>query len=118
MTLSNPLLRPRFRLPMPSLLLASMAALALLIAGCASVGKEFPADKVPLIRIGQTTQQEVREMFGSPWRVGLEDGKPTWTYGSYYYSAGGQKQAQDLVIRFDDRNRVSSYTYSTTDHDK
>lgn len=88
----------------------------LLVTGCATVGQEFPAEHVPDIRIGQTTQQDIKTLFGSPWRVGVENGTPTWTYGRYYYGAGGRQQAQDLVIRFDGRGVVSSYTYSTTDH--
>lgn len=95
---------------------AILAVLTLAMAGCATVGQDFPAQHVADIRIGQTTQQDIKQMFGSPWRVGVENGKTTWTYGRYYYSAGGQKQAQDLVVRFDARGVVSSYSYSTTDH--
>lgn len=104
--------------PWRALLLALLAVLALAPAGCATVGKDFPADRVGEIRIGTSTEQDIKAMFGSPWRVGVEDGKTTWTYGRYYYSAAGQKQAKDLVVRFDARGVVSSYTYSTTDHDK
>jgi len=39
------------------------------ITGCASVGQEFAASRVMELKIGETTQQEVREMFGAPWRI-------------------------------------------------
>lgn len=99
-----------------AMLLALAAALVLSAAGCATVGRDFPTAHVTDIRIGQTTQEQVKAMFGSPWRVGVEDGQATWTYGRYYYSASGQKQAKDLVVRFDKQGVVSSYSYSTTDH--
>ena len=87
-----------------------------LITSCATVGKDFSAINVSKIKIGQTTQNEIRTLFGSPWRVGIEDGQTTWTYGKYNYGAFGKKKATDLVIKFDDNNIVSSYTYSTTEH--
>jgi len=90
--------------------------LILLSSGCATVGKDFSVPEVSDITIGKTTQKEIREMFGSPWRIGIEDGQRTWTYGKYSYGLLGSKKAKDLVIRFDNRNVVSSYTFSTTGH--
>lgn len=84
------------------------------IPGCASVGQEFAASRVIELKIGETTQQEVREMFGAPWRTGIEDGRPTWTYGSYHYYLFGADETQDLVIRFDDYKIVRSYTFNST----
>ncbi|HUT23067.1 MAG TPA: outer membrane protein assembly factor BamE, partial [Sumerlaeia bacterium] len=89
-----------------------MAALMLISAGCATVGRDFPVARVSDIRMGETTQNEVRAMFGSPWRVGIEDGQRTWTYGKYRYRAFGQASTQDLVIRFDGRGVVASYTFN------
>lgn len=96
------------------------AALLVVLAvpGCASVGQEFPVNRVLDIRIGETTQEAVRSLFGSPWRVGLEDGKRTWTYGKYNWSAFAPTSTQDLVIRFDPQGRVSSYVFNTTEHEQ
>jgi hypothetical protein len=44
----------------------------LLCANCATVGRDFPVARVSDIRIGETTQTQIREMFGAPWRVGTE----------------------------------------------
>lgn len=100
-------------------LIGLVAVFLLMVSGCATtVGREFPTDSVTQIKIGKTTQDEIRKMFGSPWRVGLEDGKRTWTYGSYKYSMSGEQIAKDLVVRFNDNNVVSSYTFSTTDHNE
>jgi outer membrane protein assembly factor BamE (lipoprotein component of BamABCDE complex) len=96
--------------------LATCARLALLAGavGCVSVGHDFTAANVPMLRVGETTRAEVRELFGPPWRTGLEDGQPTWTYGYYRYSLFGDPVAHDLVIRFGDDGRVVSYTFSST----
>jgi hypothetical protein len=96
-------------------LFAGIAFVALM-AGCATVGHDFPAVHVSDIHINKTTQQEVRDMFGPPWRVGNEDGQRTWTYGKYVYRVFGEGSTQDLVIRFNDKNVVASFTFNTTEH--
>lgn len=93
-------------------------ALLWLTGGCATVGRDFPAARVPEITLGQTTQRQVRDLFGPPWRVGLEDGGRVWTYGKYRYRLFGPACTQDLVIRFNDQGAVASYTYNTTDHNE
>jgi len=89
-----------------------------LLSGCATIGRDFAATEVPKIQIGKTTQTEIMSTFGSPWRTGIEDGKQTWTYGKYHYSVFSEPSAQDLVVRFDDKGIVSSYTYNTTEQPK
>ena len=96
-------------------LAAACAFAAAVMVGCATVGHEFPSSGVAQIRMGQTTQQQVKELFGDPWRTGVEDGRPTWTYGRYRYQLFGETQTKDLIVRFDEQNRVHSYTFSTTE---
>ncbi|MGR9114451.1 MAG: outer membrane protein assembly factor BamE domain-containing protein [Gammaproteobacteria bacterium] len=96
------------------LLLTVNGALVLNGSGCASVGQNFAASRVMEIKIGQTTQRDIREIFGEPWRVGIEDGNKTWTYGKYKYSLFGSDETEDLVIRFDTNGIVRSYTFNTT----
>lgn len=96
--------------------LAVVMALLLLLMGCASVGYEFPDDQVSEIRIGKTTKKDIRVIFGAPWRVGLESGQDTWTYGRYRYRLMGETSTKDLVIRFAANGVVSSYVFNTTDH--
>jgi hypothetical protein len=85
-----------------------------LLAGCATVGREFPAPLVQNIRIGETEREDIRRMFGEPWRTGIEDGKPTWTYAHYHYSIFRPERARDLLIRFDEEGKVSSYSFNTS----
>ncbi len=96
-------------------LAVACAFTAAFAGGCATVGHEFPSSGVAQIRMGQTTQQQVKELFGEPWRTGVEDGRPTWTYGRYRYKLFGETQTKDLIVRFDEQSRVHSYTFSTTE---
>lgn len=100
-------------LKLSSLLLISGLA-ASQLTGCFTVGQEFAGSRVPEIKIGQTTRQEITNIFGRPWRTGMEDGKTTWTYGIYKYSLFGADDTQDLLIRFDPQGVVRSYTFSST----
>ena len=84
------------------------------LSGCMTAGKDFAASRVMDLKIGETTQQQVREMFGQPWRMGREDGRHTWTYGKYKYSLFAPVETEDLVIRFDNNGIVRSYTFNTS----
>jgi outer membrane protein assembly factor BamE (lipoprotein component of BamABCDE complex) len=86
----------------------------LAFSGCASVGREFPADKVSTIRIGETTQNDIYNTFGPPWRTGIENGLTTWTYADYHYSLFNDGSTEDLVVRFDRNGVVASYVFNTT----
>lgn len=103
---------------LPSMRLIQVALMTFLLAlgaGCATVGKDFATHNVDQIRIGETTRQDIQQMFGEPWRTGVEDGKRTWSYGKYRWSAFGDAETTDLVVRFDGDGRVSSYVYNTTE---
>jgi len=100
--------------PLRTLLLIMTSIVIVFSMGCATVGHDFPADQVEKIQIGKTTREEIRSMFGEPWRVGLEDGLETWSYGTYRYAMFSEKDAKDLVVRFSADNVVESYTFNTT----
>ena len=90
--------------------LTLLATLSLPFAGCMpSVGRPFPVQQVRQIEIGTTTKAEIRQMFGDPWRTGVEDGFRTYTYGEY-----SVKKSRDLVIRFDEQDVVKSYSFSSS----
>ncbi|WP_114417627.1 outer membrane protein assembly factor BamE domain-containing protein [Marinospirillum perlucidum] len=88
--------------------------LVLLLDGCATVGQPYAEHKVNQLEVGETTRSEVEELFGAPWRVGLESGQQTWTYGYYRYSLFSDAQTSDLVVRYDEEGKVASYTYNRT----
>ncbi|MDD2465347.1 MAG: hypothetical protein PHI97_15225 [Desulfobulbus sp.] len=98
----------------PLSLLKSLAPClcGLLLVGCLSAGKDFNVHMVPQIELHQTTREQIEQMFGPPWRTGVEDGRPTWSYGTYKTGIG-DTLSRDLVIRFDVNNTVASYTFNS-----
>ncbi|WP_111498361.1 MULTISPECIES: outer membrane protein assembly factor BamE domain-containing protein [Marinobacter] len=98
-----------------SILGATVVASTLAATGCATVGHDFPTHNVDQITVDQTTRSDIQAMFGDPWRTGIEDGKPTWTYGKYHWSAFSEAETTDLVVRFNGDGTVDSYVYNTTE---
>lgn len=94
-----------------------IALLSLFITACATVGQPYAEHKVEDIKVGETTRADIEEMFGAPWRTGLESGMTTWTYGHYRYSLFSDDRTSDLVVRYDENNKVQSYTYNRTTAD-
>jgi hypothetical protein len=105
---------PRFRAVKLPVLLLFICSTATQLTGCITIGQEFAASRAADIKLGQTRKQDITDMFGVPWRTGLEDGHPTWTYGIYKYSLFSSADTQDLLIRFDNQGLVRSYTFSST----
>lgn len=101
---------------LPGVLLCLVAMLILFVIGCATVGRDFSVVRVSDIQIKETTQDEIRSIFGPPWRVGIEDGLKTWTYGRYRYKLFGEATTKDLVVRFDKNGIVDSYTFNMTEN--
>jgi len=95
-----------------------MAVVLFLSSGCARVGTDFDSAKVYEITVGKTTKEDIKTVFGRPWRIGIEDGKTTWTYGRYEYRVFGKSDTKDLVVRFDSEGIVTSYTFNTTKHNE
>lgn len=88
--------------------------LSAVLAGCATVGHDFNSTQLTWLKLEETTKSQVLERLGDPFRVGIDSGDLTWTYGYYRYRLIGQSNAKDLVIRFDRTNKVKSYTLNTT----
>lgn len=92
----------------------SLGCFILLLAGCVSVGAEFPTPTAAMIKNGVTTRAELRQLFGSPTQVGIEDGDQTWTW--VYVRAGGMSRAlsKELHVKFTERGVVKSYSYTSS----
>ena len=104
------------RIRFKTLLAGGVLTLAALAgAGCATVGRSFPAAPVTQIRLHYTTQAQIHEIFGAPWRTGIENGQTTWTYGFYRYSLFSPARTRDLVVRFAADGTVVSYSFNTTE---
>jgi len=88
--------------------------LTLAMSACVSLGFDFNEAQVKSLQNNVTTQTQVKEMLGNPWRTGMENGLVTWTYGRYQYGLFKPALAKDLVLRFDNSGMLKSYTYSST----
>ncbi len=98
---------------MKRLVSPTMLWVALLLTGCVSVGREFPTPTKDMITNGVTTRAELRQRFGAPTQVGIENGDDTWTW--VYVRAGGvgEPRSKQLHVKLDDRGVVKSYSYTS-----
>ncbi|WP_337286838.1 hypothetical protein [Candidatus Methylomirabilis sp.] len=92
----------------------SLGCFILLLAGCISVGAEFPTPTTATIKNGVTTRAELLQLFGSPTQVGIEDGDQTWTW--VYVRAGGFGRAlsKELHVKFTEQGIARSYSYTSS----
>ena len=86
----------------------------LLAIGCGTVGKDFSSDKVQNIQSNVTTQSEILDWFGIPFKEGVENSHTMWTYQRDKYSIFTDAQSKDLVILFDDNNIVKAYRFTSS----
>ena len=83
--------------------------------GCASVGKDFNSEKVKDIKNNITTQLNIIDWFGLPFKEGNENGYTMWTYQFDKWNLGGV-ESKGLVILFDDKNKVKAYRYDDSNY--
>ena len=89
-----------------------MVLLVLVWLGCASVGKDFDSEKVKDIKNNITTQLNIIDWFGVPFKEGNENGYTMWTYQIDKWNLG-KVESKGLVILFDDKNKVKAYRYES-----
>ncbi len=85
----------------------------LMISGCGSTGKEFDETLIDNIVNGTTTQDQVEEMFGPPFKKGIQNGRTIWVYEYNEYNAIGDDQSKDMVVVFEDTGVVRSHQFMT-----
>ncbi len=83
-------------------------------ASCVTIGRPFPVGAVYQIKMGETTRAEINRLFGNPWRTGLDNDRKTWTYAHYRYALFRAPMTRDLIVRFDEKGIVVSYTFNST----
>ena len=86
------------------------------LIGCyGTVGKNFDSSEVKNIKNNVTSQSEILENFGTPFKEGTENGQTMWTYDFNQWNALGPAQSKDLVILFDKNNTVKAYRFTATE---
>ena len=88
------------------------------LADCGTVGKNFDSSQVKNIQNNVTSQAEIFERFGAPFKKGTENDQSMWTYQFDIWNALGPAQSKDLVILFDNKNIVKAYRYTTSNAKK
>lgn len=93
----------------------SRGIILLFFQSCATAGANFQFGGPETMIVGKTTQSEIRNKYGVPFNVGVEDGSTKWTYGYYRYKVFGKSQTKDLDLTFNKDGVVSNYTYASSD---
>ena len=85
-----------------------------LVVGCGTVGKNFDSSKVKSIQNNVTTQIEILDWFGVPYKEGTENNHTMWTYQFDKYNVFTEAKSKDLVILFDENNIVKAYRFTSS----
>ena len=88
---------------------SAVTFLILFLSACGTVGKEFDESLYAIILEGTTTNKEIRIMFGPPFRKGIQNGDPVWTYEYNYVNAFGTDIMKDMIIVFGKDGVVKSH---------
>lgn len=86
---------------------------AVLAAGCATVGRDFPGDFAAGIELNRTTRAQVEQALGPPFRRGLDSGLPTATYLYYRVGLFGRPVTKDLTVTYAPDGTVTAYTFNS-----
>ena len=98
----------------PSLQISLAAIiLAIFFSGCATVGKNFDESLYANIAKGTTTHKEIETMFGPPFKKGIQNGYPVWTYEYNYVNTLGSDIIKDMIIVFEKNGVVKSHQLMT-----
>ena len=79
-----------------------------------TVGKNFDSSQLKSIQNNVTSQEEILEKLGAPFKKGIENDQVMWTYQFDQWNAVGPTHSKDLVILFDKENIVKAYRYTTS----
>ena len=97
---------------------AGFITLFFLAACYGTVGNNFDSSQIKNIQSNVTSQKEIFERFGAPFKKGVESDQTMWTYQFDKWNTVGPAQSKDLVILFDNKNIVKAYRYTTSNPKK
>lgn len=83
------------------------------LSGCITRGRDFSSD-INWIKPTQTTQGEVSQLLGAPYKVGSAGGVTTWTYSYYKLHLFGEDYMKDLKFYWSDDKRVKDFSFSSS----
>ncbi|MEE3253589.1 MAG: hypothetical protein VX227_04885 [Nitrospinota bacterium] len=87
--------------------------LAIFWFGCGSVGKNFDESLYTKIVKGTTNKNDIQAMFGYPFKKGIQNGYPVWTYEYNHVNSFSTDIIKDMIIVFDKNGVVKSHQLMT-----
>ena len=87
--------------------------LIIFFLGCGTIGKDFNESLYAKIVKGTTTHQEILSMFGPPFKKGIQNGYPVWTYEFNYVNSFNTDIIKDMIIVFEKNGVVKSHQLMT-----
>ena len=101
---------------MRSLLICGTLFLCLAwVAACGTVGSDFSVEQAHSIENGKTTKEDIAQMFGEPFKTGVQNGHPIWIYEQNKYRALGDDTSKSLIVEFDDKGLVRSHQITSNE---
>ncbi len=88
-------------------------AMVLTLFACGTVGKNFDESLYANIAKGTTTQKDIQAMFGPPFKKGIQNGLPVWTYEYNYVNSLGTDIVKDMIVVFEKNGVVKSHQLMT-----
>lgn len=99
----------------PLLILVALLLCPTWIAGCGTVGSDFSVERAQSIENGKTTKEDIAQMFGEPFKTGIQNGHPVWIYEQSKYRAMGDDISKSLIVEFDDKGVVRSHQVTSNE---
>jgi hypothetical protein len=88
----------------------------LVFGGCGgTVGGKFNTPNVANIINGTSTQKEIKNMFGKPFKTGIQNRKSVWVYEDNRYNLLRNETSKDLIIVFDPSGVVQSHQFMSNE---
>ncbi len=85
------------------------------IAGCGTVGSDFSVERAQSIENGKTTKEDIAQMFGEPFKTGIQNGHPVWVYEKSKWALIGDEPSKSLIVEFDDKGVVRSHQVTSNE---
>ena len=92
-----------------------IVALAIALAGCATVNHDIDLSQVDQLTEGVSTKEDAVRLFGKPTSVTLLNGTTTYGWGYAHATAFGATTGKYLSLGFDSSGHLITKVANTTD---
>ncbi len=90
-----------------------LISLLVVAVACVTKGRNFPAD-LSWVKKGETSQQDVLMVLGTPFMVGSSSGVQAWSYGLYHYRIVGRSYVKELKFFWNKDKTVREYSFQSS----